>query len=744
MKTAFIGTYPPRECGIGTFTNDLYNAMRTNPSSHTIDDDSYIIAISDHNKTYDYGDEVKFTIRQEHQRDYLNAADFINISGADVCVLQHEFGIFGGEDGAHILPLLQRLNIPVIVTLHTVLKTPSFGQKSVMQRICNIARKVVVMSHKAVDFLTTIYDLGEAKIELIEHGVPDIQFDQKKIKKEFNLEDKKLLLTFGLLGRSKGIETVIKALPKAIEDHPEVLYIVLGKTHPNVVRESGEEYRHYLRSLVSELNLENHVIFVNEYVNQQELFKYLSACDIYITPYINEAQITSGTLTYAAGAGAAILSTPYWHAAELLAEGKGKLFDFRDSDGLSVILENLLNNPQELKKLRKQAQEYGRNITWPKIGEKYVETAKEISVGKYYKKSITEKDRFNPQILPPFSLSHIKQLSDNTGILQHSKFGVPNLKEGYCLDDNARGLLMATMAYNQKKDELAKYLSPIYLSYMHYMQNDDGTFRNFLSFDRRFLDEVGSEDSFGRAAWALGYLLGNTNSNAYYKTAEMMFYQASQNFEKLQSIRGIANTMVGISHYLKSRPSDETMLNILRNLTNRLVQHYEENSATDWQWFEPLLAYDNGMLPLAMLHAAEIFGEDRIRKVALESLDFLTKNTLTNDYLSVIGNKNWYHKGGERSVFAQQPVDAMAMTLMYYQAFRLTQNKEYLEKLFTSFMWFLGKNEINASLYDFETKGCYDGFDQEGVNQNLGAESSLAYLISHLVTLQAFEKYEKH
>ncbi|MCF8331609.1 MAG: glycosyltransferase family 4 protein [Bacteroidales bacterium] len=743
MKTAFIGTYPPRECGIGTFTNDLYNAMLKNRSSNTIDDDSYIVAISDHNNMYDYGDEVKFTIRQEHQRDYLNAADFINISGADVCVLQHEFGIFGGEDGAHVLPLLQRLNIPVIVTLHTVLKTPSFGQKSVMQRICSIAQKVVVMSHKAVDFLTSIYDLDKDKIELIEHGVPDIQFDQQTIKKEFNLQDKKLLLTFGLLGRSKGIETVIKALPKAIQDHPEVLYIVLGKTHPNVVRESGEEYRYYLRSLVSELNLEKHVIFVNEYVSQQELFKYLSACDIYITPYVNEAQITSGTLTYAAGAGAAILSTPYWHAAELLAEGKGKLFDFRDADGLAVILEELLNNPQELKKLRKQALDYGRGITWSKTGQKYVKLAHQISK-RLNKKTIQESKPFSPQVLPPFSLLHIKHLSDDTGILQHSKFGIPNLKEGYCLDDNARGLLMATMAYNQKKDELAKYLAPIYLSYIHYMQNDDGTFRNFLSFDRRFLDEVGSEDSFGRTAWALGYLLGNTKSNAYYKTAEMMFFKASENFVKLKSIRGMANTMVGISHYLKSRPSDEAMRNILKELSNRLVQHYEENSSPDWQWFEPLLAYDNGMLPLALLHAAEIFRNEKVQKAATESMDFLTKNTLNNGYLSVIGNKKWYHKGQERSVFSQQPIDAMAMMLMYYQAFQLTQNKKHLENLFTSFMWFLGKNEIQASLYDFETKGCYDGFDEEGVNQNLGAESSLAYLISHLLTLQAFEEYEKN
>jgi hypothetical protein len=347
----------------------------------------------------------------------------------------------------------------------------------------------------------------------------------------------------------------------------------------------------------------------------------------------------------------------------------------------------------------------------------------------------------DPLLLPPFSLAHIKRMTDDTGIIQHAKFGIPNLKEGYCLDDNARALLMVLIAYKQKKDTLALELSPIYLSYIHYMQNDDGTFRNFLSFNRNFLDAIGSEDSFGRTIWALGYLLGNAPNDAYYQTGKLLFFDAAPNFEKLKSIRSIANTMIGICYYLRSNPSDDAMTERLRSFAQTLTRHYESNSTGDWTWFEPLLAYDNGILPLALLHSAEILNDDKITKIALDSMDFLTSVTLKDGYLSIIGNKEWYRKDGTRSLFAQQPIDALAMILMYHQAFHLTKDKDYLNKLYTSFMWFLGENDLRMSLYDFETKGCCDGFENYGVNRNQGAESSLAYLISHLTVLQAYEEF---
>ena len=742
MKIVYIGTYPPRECGIGTFTMNLYKSMISNNDATDTKVEGFIVAMNDQEQTYNYPEEVKLVIRQEHQRDYLEAVKFINLSGADICVLEHEFGIYGGQNGIYILPLLHRLEIPLIVTLHTIVKSPSYTEKAVLQELCKMAHKVVVMSHKAIEFLTGIYKVDKDKIVYIEHGVPDIQFNHEQSKKEFKLENRKLFLTFGILSRNKGIETVIKALPKVIEKYPDVLYMVLGKTHPNVIRHSGEEYRNFLQRLVKSLKLDSHVVFINEFINQKELFKYLSASDIYITPYLNEAQITSGTLSYAVGVGSAVVSTPYWHAAELLSGGIGRLFNFNDSEELSMIFMDLLDNPEVLKELRKKAFDYGKTITWPKSGGKYNDLAAQI-IKDNPKVFVKKETIIDPLVMPPFSLDHIKRLTDDTGIIQHAKFGIPNLKEGYCLDDNARAMLMVLMAYKQLKDETAINLAPIYLSYINYMQNKDGTFRNFLSFNRNFLDEVGSEDSFGRAIWALGYLLGNAPNDAYYQTGKVVFFDASQNFENLQSIRGIANTILGISYYLKSNPSDESMKGILKSLAGKLIRHYEENSTENWKWFEALFAYDNGILPLSLLHSAEILQDEKITRIAIESMNFLTSVTFKEAYLSIIGNEKWYKKDGERSFFAQQPLDALAMVLMYHQAFHLTKDKEYINKLFSCFMWFLGENDLRMSLFDFETKGCCDGFERYGVNRNQGAESSLSYLISHLTVLQAFEEFEK-
>lgn len=742
MKIAYIGTYPPRECGIGTFTRNLYNSMVLDTESTKDPMEGFIVAMNDHELTYDYPEEVKQTIRQEHQRDYLSAVKFINISGADLCILEHEFGIYGGQNGVYILPLLHRLEIPLIVTLHTIIKNPSYDQKAVLTEICKMAKKLVVMSHKAIELLTTVYKIDKRKVVYIEHGVPDIQYNYQDSKKEFNLEKKKVLLTFGFISRNKGIETVLNALPKVIEKYPEVLYIIIGKTHPNVLRYSGEEYRIYLRHIVKKLELTKNVFFLNEFLNQKELFKYLSASDIYITPYLNEAQITSGTLSYAIGVGSAVVSTPYWHATELLAGGRGKLFDFNDSEGLSSVILDLFDKPEELKTLKETAYAYGKEITWPKTGEKYNVVAKKIIANKPVV-SAKKETVIDLLILPPFSLVHIARLTDDTGIIQHAKFGIPNLKEGYCLDDNSRALLMVLMAYRQKKDVLALKLAPIYLSYIHYMQNKDGTFRNFLSFNRNFLDEVGSEDSFGRTIWALGYLIANAPNDSYFQTGKFIFMDASVNFEKIQSIRGIANTIIGISYYMRSNPSDDSMAEVLRILTYKLIRHYDESRSSDWLWFEALLAYDNGILPLALLRSAEIFKDDKITATALESMEFLTEHTIKDGYLSIIGNEKWYKKDGERSMFAQQPIDALAMVLMYHQAFHLTKDKEYLNKLFSCFMWFLGENDLRMSLFDFETTGCCDGFERYGVNRNQGAESSLAYLISHLTVLQAFEELEK-
>ena len=613
MKIVYIASYGPRKCGIATFTGNTFKGM--NCKSGSVGNEGIVIAMNDANNVYDYPEEVKFVLQQDNPIQYSEAAKFINESGADICVLEHEFGIYGGNDGSYILSLLHRVKVPVITVFHTVLKNPSDGQKDITKEIAAISAAIVVMTNKAVEFLTQVYMIPLKKINVIDHGIPDFDFDQQTIKNELGLADKKLLLTFGLIGRNKGIETVIRALPPLVQQHPDVVYIVLGKTHPSIVKHSGEEYRDYLKLLSAELGVEKNILFVDEFTDEEKLFKYLSAADIYITPYLNEAQITSGTLSYAVGAGCAVVSTPYWHATELLTQDKGRLFDFNDHRQLSKILIELAGDEKLLASLRRNARAYGREVTWPRIGEKYLSLAAKI-IQQTSMRITRREETVSSPLLPSFTLDHIRRMTDATGLFQHAKFGIPNYKEGYCLDDNARALLMVTMAYKQRKQLQAIELLPVYLSYIHYMQNDNGTFKNFLSFSRNFLDEVGSEDSFGRTIWALGYLISNPTTEMHFHSAKEMFLKAVPNFEQLKYIRGIANTMIGISHYLIKEKGDEGMKNILRDLSYKLLHAYDTCSSEDWHWFEPTLTYDNAVMPLALLHAADVLNDHKLFAVA--------------------------------------------------------------------------------------------------------------------------------
>lgn len=739
MKLGFIASFPPRECGIATFTQNLINAVQE--GSGVAKNDTVVIAMNDFKSDYEYPPEVVFSIDQENQQDYIKAADFINYSDIDVCVLQHEYGIYGGENGIYILSLLNRLTVPYIVTLHTVLKEPSFLQKMTLQEIASGAFKVVVMSNMAADFLKTIYHIKPEKIVLIEHGVPAIDATllvQKDLQK---FKDRRLLLTFGLLGRNKGIETVIKALSDVVKNHPDILYVILGNTHPAVLRHSGEEYRNYLKRLAAQLNVDDNVYFINKFVSDEQLMGWLNQIEIYITPYTNEAQITSGTLSYAIGAGAAVVSTPYWHAQELLANNRGKLFPFKDSEALSEILNNLLDNADELNTIRHNAYNYGQHLKWPRIGARYWELAAEAS--RYYEPQSTQIRFPDADDLPDFSLNHVLRLTDSTGIVQHAKYGIPNLKEGYCLDDNARALLMITMAYRQLKLPDTLKLLPIYLSFVHYMQTDGGHFRNFLHFNRSYLDEIGSEDSFGRNMWALGYLIRYAPNNSYREFGSELFSRSFDVFKELNSVRGYANSVIGLSHYLKYHQSDEGMLRMLISLTDKLMDALKNESSEDWYWFEDKMTYDNGILPLALLHSYEITGNTDVKEAALKSLEFLKEKTFYTKYLTPVGNNGWYEKGGEMPLFDQQAIEVMAMVLLFEQAYHVTKDASYIGLMFTSFMWFLGENELHIPLYDHETHGCCDGLEYNGINRNQGAESTLAYLIAHLTVLKAMEsEYE--
>ncbi|MBN1633042.1 MAG: glycosyltransferase family 4 protein [Ignavibacteria bacterium] len=746
MKFAFIGTYPPQKCGIGTFTHSLVKSIADNFGYTGLFPNLYVIAVSDFEQNYDFPPEVSFVVEQNNQRDYVSAAKFINYNKADVCILQHEFGIFGGESGVYILSLVRRIEIPLIVTFHTVIGEPSHIQKVIVQELSKKANKVIVMSKKAVKFLLDIYDIPEEKIEVIEHGVPVSKvFHRETAREKFNFSNKTALFTFGLLSRNKGIETVIKALPKVVEKHKDVLYVVLGNTHPKVLSRNGEEYREYLLRLVKEYGLEDYVYFYKNFVPEEILMEYLYAADIYITPYLNEAQITSGTLSYAIGAGTAVISTPYWHAQELLADGRGIIFDFRNHKQLSNILLDLLDNRYKIEKLREAAYEYGHKLKWPKIGARYIKTA-ETAAEKFSYIQKKKQTILDPYLLPDFTLAHIKRLTDDTGIVQHAKYGIPNLKEGYCLDDNARALLMTSMAYKKSRSADSFNLMPVYLSYIHYMQNEDGTFRNFLSFSRNYLDKIGSEDCFGRAIWAIGYLVNNSPNESYQKSSLDIFNVSLPYFRQLKHIRGIANTILGMSYYLKSFPGDEKMKILISEMAYKIINFYNKEKSDNWNWFENILTYDNAIIPLAVFHAAELCNDDVMLNVAVESTAFLESITMKNGYLKPVGSNGWYPKGGKCAEYAQQSVDVMGMVLLFFKAYKVTKEKKYLDRMFTSHMWFLGENTLNLPIYDFETGGCNDGLEEYGLNRNQGAESILSYLISHLTVLNAFEleyRYEK-
>ena len=747
MKIAYISTYPPRECGIATFNQNLVRAVAENFTDRkSMLQGDFVVALTDSENIdeYDYPDEVKYVVRQNHQKDYIRAANYINTSSADVCILEHEFGIYGGESGIYILPFINRLEKPLISILHTVLKNPSYVQRVIIRELADQSAKIIVMSHRAVEFLTEIYDIPVEKIQIIEHGVPNLEAPEvNPVKALTPFKNKRVLLTFGLISRNKGLETVVRALPRIVEKHPDVMYVILGNTHPGVLKNSGEEYRDHLKTLAAQLGVAQNLSFVNKFVAEEELIQYLSACEIYVTPYLNEAQITSGTLSYAVGAGAAVVSTPYWHAQELLDHDRGRLFDFKDPEALANIVINLLDDDVVLTTLKQNAYEYGLHLRWPVVGAEFIKVAQEALYDHDFRDKVLKNSIVDPEIMPKFNLAHVRRLTDDTGIVQHAKYGIPNLKEGYCLDDNARALIMALMAYERNNSQEAFDLLPIYLSYIHYMQTDDGNFRNFLSFNRQYLDEVGSEDSFGRTVWALGFLIGCTSNNSYREFATELFHKSLAHFKTLTHLRGMANTVIGISLYLKVFPGDEGMLNEMRRLTDQLVSAYERNHEAAWHWFEDKMTYDNAILPLALLHSCEITADEKVRTVAIKTMGFLDKLTLSNGYLSPVGNDGWYVKGGAFPVYDQQAIETMAMVLMHFQAYKIFRKPEYIEKMFLSYRWFLGENTLRAPLYDHETKGCCDGLLPAGINRNQGAESTLAYLISHLTVLRAFElEYE--
>ncbi len=732
MRIIILGNFMPRRCGIATFTTNLAHSILATNDKNDTENEVFVVAMNDNEQEYKYPEIVKHTIKQQEPNDYAKAADFINHSNADVCILQHEFGIFGGESGILVLKLLQQLNIPVITTLHTILQTPSYHEKHILKKIGYLSQKLVVMSSLAIDFLTTIYEVPLQKIACIQHGVPDFS-TIKSTQKKFNYTGKKVLSTFGFLGRSKGIETVINALPKVIKEHPDVIYAILGQTHPNVKKHSGEEYRDYLKNLAKTNHVENHVIFEDGFYEEEEIKAFLTESEIYITPYLNEAQITSGTICYALGAGACIVSTPFWHAKELLADGRGKTFAFGNSNDLANTLCDLLSHPEKIANIKDVAFKYAKNMYWDKIGMQYHSLLSKVNgnspVG--FDESLLT--------LPTFNMDHIKRLTDDMGILEHANYSVPDYKEGYCLDDNSRALLLVLMAYELGIDKNSITLADTYLRYIKLMQMEDGFFHNDMSYEKKFLDERGSEDSFGRTIWAMGYLIKLAPNDSHFQFAKDLFFKSYSHFEQIESIRAIANIIIGLCYFLKRYPDNEHVMHLMNKLTSKLLNQYKDECDGDWKWFEPLLCYDNAIIPLALWHAYDFIKDKNIYDVASESTDFLDRQTFKNNRISLVGN-TWYYKGKERPAKGQQPLNAMAMTMMYSKAFEITQDKVYHQKMRIAHSWFTGNNDLFIPLYDEESKGCCDGLEALSMNRNQGAESTISYLLSYLTVWESEQK----
>jgi glycosyltransferase involved in cell wall biosynthesis len=731
-KIAFVGDHLPRKCGIATFTSDLLAAVRSaHPQSQCL-----AISVNDIPGGYEYPDVVRFEIEERDLSSYLRAADFLNISNVDIVCLQHEFGIFGGPAGGHILALLRELRMPVVTTLHTLLRKPIVEQRRVMEGLISLSTRLVVMAERGRQMLQDIYQAPPTKIDLIPHGIPDVGFvDPTYFKDQFGVEGKVVLLTFGLLSPNKGIEYVLNALPQILAEFPEVVYIVLGATHPNELRDHGEAYRLSLEILAKTRRIDKNVIFYNRFVDIENLKEFIGAADLYVTPYLNEAQITSGTLAYTFGAGKAVVSTPYWHAAELLAEDRGVLVPFSDASAIAREVIGLLRDDTRRHAMRKNAYKIGREMVWSNVAQMYMrsfECSRVEGAARTRKFLATKTLDQEPRELPPMKLSHLSRMADSTGVFQHAVFSVPNFSEGYCTDDNARAFILAVLLDELGEDpELARTLATTAGAFLHHaFDPKTKRFHNHLSFQRRWLDEQGSEDSQGRALWALGTAVGRSS----FRSFQMM---AGQLFALLPALTGFTSPrawafgLIGIHEYLR-RLSGESLVNQARGtLTCRLMDLFEASAHPNWQWFEEELSYDNAKLAHALIVSGEATGQPAVLQRGLDGLRWLTKLQMSEKgHFRPIGSNGPYRRGGTRANFDQQPVEAQATVSACLEAYRATSDVWWYEHAQSAFDWFIGWNDLGLELYSPETGGCHDGLHVDRVNGNQGAESTLAFLLS--------------
>lgn len=718
---ALIGNFLPRQCGIATFTTDTYQALRARFPDTQVD----VYAMDDHPGRYAYPEAVTAAIPQHDLSAYVATARRIEESGAQVLWLQHEYGIFGGEAGGHIFALLDRLTIPLIVTLHTVLEKPSASERTVLEGLLRRAAKVIVMAERGREILERVYGASPKAISVIPHGVPDRPFaEPDAFKARFGWDGKRVILTFGLLAPGKGIETIVEAMPAVVEKNPDAMYIVLGATHPNLVAHEGEKYRDSLKARAAKLGVGDNVAFIDAFVDHDDLIDYLQAADIYATPYLNPAQITSGTLSYAVGVGKAVISTPYVHATEILADGHGVLVDFRDSAAFAREINNLLGSARNLGRLSSRAYARGRTMIWPRVVEQAME---EIAT------SIATQPRrlrgggdTDTKVLPP-EIAAVERMSDSTGMLQHSIYSVPDRRHGYCIDDNARALMLMSAVPELDAATRDKWMT-IYASFVQYAWNPEARrFRNFMNFDRTWCEDVGSEDSNGRTLWALGVTARDAHEAKHRDWARAMFDSTATLALELESPRAQAFAMLGAAAMLEASPRHELATQILRRFPDEHLKLLDEARRPEWGWFEIVLAYDNARLPEAMLRAGIALQRPDLVACGIDTLEWIiAKQTAPEGHFRAVGSESFGRVYAEPLPFDQQPLEAQATIDACAAAFDATGDVRWYDEAKRAYDWYLGVNDLDLPLATQRDGGCFDGLMPTGLNRNQGAESILA------------------
>ena len=729
---AFLGNYLPRQCGIATFTTDLAEAI----ADRFAEVDCAVVAMNDAGMRHAYGERVRFEIGEGDLASYRRAADFLNVGSTDVLCVQHEYGIFGGRAGSHVLALLRELRMPIVTTLHTILGEPSLDQRRVMDEVARLSTRLVVMSQYGADLLHELHRVPRDKIDFIPHGIPSPPRTPAR-KAQLGLEGKAVILTFGLLSPDKGIEFVVEALPEIVKRHPNAMYVIVGATHPHVKGQSGDSYRRKLADLARRLGVESNIVFHDRFVSIDEITDFLSAADIYVTPYLNLEQISSGTLAYAVGAGKAVVSTPYRYARELLADDRGILVPSRDSAAIGEAISGLLDRPEERKAFGERAASHGRDMIWPSVAKRYVETFERAIVEQTgARRAVFEAKTLaaRPMDLPRLKLDHLRVMTDSTGLLQHAAFSIPRYEHGYCLDDNARALLLIALLEEAGTEDprTTRSLGSCYLAFVNYAFNEElGRFRNFMNYGRKWTEDHGSEDSHGRGLWALGVVVGRSRDPGRQSLGGHLFHAALPAVQEMTSPRAWAFSLIGIDQYLRAFQGDSGVGAVRETLARRLMRSFLDNAHADWPWCEETVTYDNARLAQALIVSGDKLGDAEMTSVGLRALEWLAKIQRTDEgYFMPIGSNHFYRRGSQQAQFDQQPLEACAMISACLDAWRVTGDSRWTREMKGAFRWYMGQNALNVSLYDPATGGCRDGLHADRPNQNQGAESTVSFLLA--------------